>query len=181
MTARDPLGTPGGSPRADGPELSQPTGAEIGSEGRSGAPVVSAPFRPIEPSGGGPSPALIGCAALLVLLAVAAIFALSKSQDLFRAVMQRVEVQVLENAGPEVSEGARAEFREAMAGLIEAVEEKRVDAARLREVQTRLVEISKKGEGEVTEEDLRELSAALRSATTGPLPQLPGPEPVPTG
>jgi len=123
------------------------------------------------------SKGLIGCAVLLVLLGIGAIFALSRANDLFAWAMGRVENQLLANVSPAVPVDVRSDFRNAFAELVEGVRNGEVSTSHLQTMQKNLLEVARKGKGEVTEEDLIRLSRALR----GEDPDAAAPEFSPRG
>lgn len=137
-------------------------------EPRTGQPFAAEPLSPRSlspkgdrPAGGCGKPALIGCAAVVVLLGLAAVIFLLKARDLFGWLMVRFEDQVVASLPDDVTDDERERLHAAFVAASEAVQSGRADAAALQRMQSTLSRGVVEGEGKLTRQEVVELIVAL--------------------
>jgi hypothetical protein len=120
------------------------------------------PIGPRETSGGGCSrPLLLGCAVLLVLLGIGAVVFVVKARDFVQWGFNRMETEVMARLPTGLPAADRERLAAAFAAVRQGLAEDRVDLANLQPAQAKILEIAGKPQGQVTRDDVRELTERL--------------------
>lgn len=134
----------------------------------------SAPPKPFSPGeagttpGGCGRPVWIGCALVILLLGIGAMFALWNAPNLFDWAMGKFESEVMEALPDDVSADQRERLGKAFGATREAVRDGSADALALQELQQKLTARVMSAEEELTPADVEELIEALEAvAGTG--------------
>ena len=143
-----------------------------------------APFgdQPVEPRSGGCSkPALIGCGVVFLLLGIAGLVFVLKAKNLLVWSLEKVEQGIAENLPPDATAAERERFSAAFVAAKSRIEEGRIDPAALQALQRELMQAVQQPKGQLTREQLLELTAALEQVggVAPPAEPMPAPEPVP--
>ncbi len=143
------------------------------------APEVMVPFdpQPADLSGCG-KPAVIGCLAILVLLAIGLVFFLANVRDMLDWALVQYESAVVTNISEEVTVEDRQRLERAFESARAAVRENRMEPSALQRLQRFMSSPPRPGQP-VGSEKVRELSEVLESLAR-PGAQLPEMEPVVT-
>ncbi len=159
-------------------------------------PAAPSPFspRPIAPSAGGggcSKPVFVGCGALLVLLGIGAVVFVVKAPALFHWWLGIVEKKVMEVVPPDVTPEERADLHQAFSDLGGVFQHGgQPDARYLQPFQTQLMEIISKPKGQVTRQQILDLTRTLERTAgkrapsppaPGAVPATPAPNPPPSG
>lgn len=150
-------------------------------------PRPPAPFgdQPVEPRSGGCSkPALIGCGVVFLLLGIAGLVFVLKAKNLLVWSLEKVEEGIAANLPPDATAADRERFSAAFVAAKARIEEGRIDPAALQSLQRELMQAVQQPRGQLTRQQLLELTAALeRVGAIAPAveegPATPVPEPVP--
>lgn len=127
----------------------------------------AAPFssEPLQPGGKGCSRvALIGCAVVLVLVAIVALTFLVKADDFAEWAFRQIEPDLVSRLSEDVGEEERAELAAAFEEFRGALSSGAIDPAAARALQAELMELVRKPKGEIDADDVESLTAALRRA-----------------
>ena len=143
------------------------------------APEVMVPFdpQPADLSGCG-KPAVIGCLAILVLLAIGLVFFLANVRDMLDWALVQYERAVVTNISEEVTVEERLRLERAFESARAAVRENRMEPSALQRLQ-RFMSSPPRPDQPVGPEKVRELSEVLESLAS-PGVELPEIEPVVT-
>lgn len=128
------------------------------------AEISREPFSPEGPQSkwsGGPSWALLGCGALILLLGIGSVVFLLKAKDLFGWMMNELEAQVMESLPANITETQMQELSAAFDGAVEAVREDRANVVALQELQKMLRESLGNGPNRLSREEVQSLIEAL--------------------
>jgi Ca2+-binding EF-hand superfamily protein len=128
------------------------------------AEISREPFSPGGPQSkwsGGPSWALLGCGALILLLGIGSVVFLLKAKDLFGWMMNELEAQVMESLPANITETQMQELSAAFDGAVEAVREDRANVVALQELQKMLRESLGNGPNRLSREEVQSLIEAL--------------------
>lgn len=128
------------------------------------SPPMPQPFGPAPtrlPGGGCSKPALIGCAALFLLLGITAIVFLLNARDLLSWSIHSMTPAVLQNAGPDVTDDDRQRFNRAAAAAGAAIEKGTIDPNALQLLQGQLMKAARIGGGKLSRDDFLALTAAF--------------------
>lgn len=148
---------------------------------------------PTPPASGCGRPLLIGCAVLIVAVGGLLLLAAIKSDDLFAWLLSEVEERLTANLPADFTEDDRARLEAAFDAAISAVRSREIDADALQNLQQRLGTIAGKGAGNISRQDLLDLTTALEllgggskasgatGAASGTSPVSPGPRRASTG
>jgi hypothetical protein len=131
--------------------------------------------------GGCGKPVMIGCAALLVLLGIAAILVVANARRFSGALLSwslgNLEKQIFATMPQDVTAEEREHLRTAFGSALAAIRSGRFDPQRLPEVQSEIMQIAR-SQGKITREDVLDLTQALEAiAASAP----PGEQPAPAG
>lgn len=152
---------------------------------------VSSPFQPrpagvpgIPPPPGSPSrggcsrPLLVGCAVALVLLGIGAVVFLVKAPSIAQWAFTRMEAEVVSRLPADLPREDRERLERAFAAVRQGLESGKVEVANLQPTQAKLLEVAGKPPGQVTREDVQELTESLeRLAGIPATPPPPAPQP----
>ncbi len=146
-------------------------------------PDAPSPFRP-QPAapaggrGGCSKPVFIGCGALLLLLGICAIVFVVKAPALFQWWLKLVEEKVMAVAPPDVTAEDRAALHQgfvALGGVF--AHGGQPDAHYIQTFQSKLLEVLGKPKGQVTRQEILDLTRILE-LTAKKRPPAPPPPPV---
>jgi hypothetical protein len=133
-------------------------------------PPSAPPPPPGRPFTGAPRPAprgcsrplFVGCAALLVLLGIAAIVFVAKAKDLLGWTMRQLEQQVVASMPAEVTAAERARLERGFDAALARIAEGRVESPALFALQRQLSNAAEKSQRkELTRDDILDLLSAL--------------------
>ncbi len=129
-------------------------------------PPATAPFTgtptPVVKGGCG-KPIWIGCGVVLLLLAIAGIFMITRAKDLLAWSFDLLTPAVLQNAGPDVTDEDRARLRSAVEAAKQRLKTGPIDAVALQAVQAQLQKASQLQKGGLDRARFLALVEALES------------------
>lgn len=129
-------------------------------------PPATAPFTgtptPVVKGGCG-KPIWIGCGVVLLLLAIAGIFMITRAKDLLAWSFDLLTPAVLQNAGPDVTDEDRARLRSAVEAAKRRLKTGPIDAVALQAVQAQLQKASQLQKGGLDRARFLALVEALES------------------
>ncbi len=152
-------------------------------------PSAPQPFEgePVSPAGfsGCAKPVVIGCTALLIVLALGLLVVVWKAGDLVRWSLGQYRETVIEHLPDDVTSAERERLDAAFEAAIAAVTSGRADAAGLQDLQRSMTATGRKIQS-LTREDVLELTRALERVAGAAEPETapespPEPVPEPTG
>lgn len=127
--------------------------------------------------GGCAKPVMFGCAALLVLLGIGAILFMANAgrvaSHLLRFSLGTLEKQIMANLPEDVTPEERERLRMAFASALAATSSGSFDPQRLPEVQSEIMQIARRPQGQITRQDVLDLTAALERVAAGAAPGTP--------
>lgn len=147
--------------------------------GEAQTPEVVSPFEP-EPAdlGGCGKPVVIGCLAILVLLAVGFVIFLAKARGMLDWALLQYQTAVVTNLSEEVTVEERQRLESAFENARAAIRENRMEPSALQRLQ-RFMSSPPRPNQPIAPDTVRELSEVLESLARSP-EQLPDAEPVAT-
>ena len=123
-----------------------------------------APFgdQPVEPRSGGCSkPALIGCGVVFLLLGIAGLFFVMRAKNLLVWSLDKVEQGIAANLPSDATAADRERFSAAFVAAKARIEDGQVDPAALQALQRELMQAVQQPKGQLSRQQLLELTAAL--------------------
>ncbi|HVS04418.1 MAG TPA: hypothetical protein VMT16_16770 [Thermoanaerobaculia bacterium] len=118
--------------------------------------------RPLTPSGCSRN-SVIGCGVLVVLLGVAAVLLLARSNEVMVWVLEKLETRVEEKLPEDLPAADRARLAAAFQRLYRAIESGEVDPAALQRLQRELLDLAQ-ADRRLTVEEVRDLTVSLEAA-----------------
>lgn len=141
------------------------------------ADAVNTPFepQPAQLSGCG-KPAVIGCLAVLVILAVGLVIFLAKARNMLDWALVQYQGVVVESLAPEVTQPERQRLEEAFDAARAAIRENRMDPGALQNLQ-RFMSSPPRPNQPIDSEAVRKLTEALEAVAKSPV-EPPGSKPA---
>lgn len=138
---------------------------------------VKTPFEP-QPSdlSGCGKPAVIGCLALLVIVAIGLVVFVVKARNMLDWALVKYEEVVVENLAPEVTQPERERLQSAFESARNAIRQNRMDPSALQSLQ-RFMSSPPRADQKIGSDAVRELTEALEAVARARV-ELPSPKPA---